>query len=109
MSRFVRSETKPADLTLYVKSGLSATASDLTGIFFTQNYNSEMPLNLILYLRGWTQGALAIDKFWSDPKQPQRLLREKVNFFAREVQALSKELLELHKRQRQLFARECFN
>jgi hypothetical protein len=79
MATLAKSDTRPPDLTLYVKIPIGAAGSDLTGIFFSRNFNSEMPLSVILYLRGWTENALAIDKFWSDAMQPQRLLREKVN------------------------------
>src|SRR5262249_25950227 len=48
-------------------------------IFISKDYNWEMPLQIILYLRGWTDNALRIDRFLSDPKTPQRLLRQEVN------------------------------
>lgn len=79
VAKLIRSENNPPDLTLYVTISLGTGPGTMTGIFFSRSYNSEMPWDLILYLRGWTANALPIDKFWSDPKQPQRLLRQKVN------------------------------
>jgi len=75
----VRSETRPPHLTLYVAIPLRNGASALTGIFFSREYDRAAPLNLILYLRGWTQHGEPIDRFWSDATQPHALLREKIN------------------------------
>ena len=79
MAKLISSQTSPPDLTLYVEIPLKASPSDITGIFFTRNFNTEMPLNLILYMRGWTGNALPMDKFWTDKQNPQRLQREKID------------------------------
>jgi hypothetical protein len=85
MSTFVRTEARPPHLTLYVEIALGNRANNLTGIFFPRQYDSASPLNIILYLRGWTPDAVSIDRFWSDARQPQSLLRERINSSGRNL------------------------
>jgi LAS superfamily LD-carboxypeptidase LdcB len=85
----VKREDQPPQYTLYlnIPLGSEAPAHPLTGVFVPLNYRPEPLVDLILYLRGFHQGApsQSIDKYWDSRSQSHFDFREGINAVRKNV------------------------
>jgi len=79
--RIVRRDTEPPAETLYVRIALGseAPAAPLTGIFLPRGYRAQPSVDVLLYLHGFKNPGLSIDRYWRRSAYPNHVLREELN------------------------------
>lgn len=77
----LRREEQPARETLYVAIplGTEGPARPMTGIFVPEGFRPGPTVDLILYLHGFKDPGLTIDRYWNRGVSPQHDFREGLN------------------------------